>query len=87
MKPSNGMKPSNELVIRTGPGAAKIALGIAGILLWMLMLTVLLSEIASGPKATRSSAAAAFGARGRPAATAPAVLAAPRAEPERRASS
>jgi hypothetical protein len=67
MKPSNGMHPSNELVIRTGPGAAKIALGIAGILLWMLMLTVLLAEIASGPKATRSSAAAAVEARGRPA--------------------
>jgi hypothetical protein len=54
---SNGTKPSNELVIRTGPGTAKIALGIAGILLWMLMLTVLLAEIASGPKAARSSAA------------------------------
>jgi hypothetical protein len=76
------MKPSNELVIRTGPGAAKIALGIAGILLWVLMLTVLLTEIASGPKATRSSAAAALGARGQleaPAAT--------RAAPKRRASS
>jgi hypothetical protein len=51
----------------------------------MLMLTVLLAEIASGPKATRSSAAAAFGARGRHAVLASAV--AIYATPERSASS